>query len=111
MCAARWRRVASPSRADRGRHSAMAALSALLYAPAMLPSHRELFEVPRDVAYLNNGAYTPLPRPVRAAGEAGVAEKSSPWTMDPAAITRRADAVREAAAGFIRASADDIAIV
>ena len=89
----------------------MAAPSALLYAPAMLLSHRELFEVPRDIAYLNNGSYTPLPRPVRAAGEAGVAEKSRPWTMDPAAITRRADAVREAAAGFIRATADDIAIV
>ena len=77
----------------------------------MLASHRELFEVPRDVAYLNNGSFTPLPRPVREAGEAGVAAKSTPWTMDPAAIAARAEAVRAAAARFIGASAADIAIV
>jgi len=77
----------------------------------MLPSHRELFEVPRDVAYLNNGSFTPLPRPVREAGEAGVAAKSTPWTMDPAAITARSEAVRATAARFIGADAADIAIV
>lgn len=77
----------------------------------MLPSHRELFEVPREVAYLNNGAFTPLPRPVREAGEAGVAAKSRPWTMDPEATRLGAEAVRAAAARFIGATADDIAIV
>ncbi len=77
----------------------------------MLASHRKLFEVPRDVAYLNNGSFTPLPRPVREAGEAGVAAKSQPWRMDPGAIERRAEAVREAAARIVGATADDIAIV
>ena len=77
----------------------------------MLPSHRELFEIPREVAYLNNGAFTPLPRAVRLAGEAGVAAKSMPWTMDPEATQQGAEAVRAAAARFIGASADDIAIV
>ena len=77
----------------------------------MLPSHRELFEVPRDIAYLNNGSYTPLPRPVREAGERGVAEKSTPWTMDEAAIRARAEAVRAAAGRVIGAGADDIALV
>ena len=79
--------------------------------PLMLASHRELFEVPRDIAYFNNGSFTPLPRAVRAAGEAGVAAKSTPWAMDPAAIAQRAESVRAAAAGFIGAQADDIAIV
>lgn len=77
----------------------------------MLASHRELFEIPRDVAYLNNGSFTPLPRCVREAGEAGVAAKSKPWLMDADAIQRRAEAVREAAARFVGATADDIAIV
>ena len=77
----------------------------------MLASHRDLFEIPREVAYLNNGAFTPLPLPVRRAGEAGVAAKSTPWLMDPAEINRRAERVREAAASFIGATADDIAIV
>lgn len=77
----------------------------------MLPSQRALFEVPRDIAYLNNGSFTPLPRQVRAAGEAGVAAKSLPWEMDPDAIERRAEAVRAAAGRFIGAQAGDIAIV
>lgn len=77
----------------------------------MLAPHRELFEVPREVAYLNNGSFTPLPRPVREAGEAGVAAKSRPWLMDADAIQQRAEAVRDAAARFVGATADDIAIV
>ncbi len=77
----------------------------------MLASHRNLFEVPRDVAYFNNGSFTPLPRAVRQAGEAGVATKSAPWLMDPAVIRQQAEAVRAAAAGFIGAQASDIAIV
>ena len=77
----------------------------------MLASHREMFEVPREIAYLNNGSFTPLPRLVRAAGEEGVGAKSTPWRMDPAAIRDRAEAVRAAAGQFIGASVDDIAIV
>ncbi len=77
----------------------------------MLASHRELFEVPREIAYLNNGSFTPLPRTVRAAGRRGVAAKSTPWTMNPEAIASRAEKVRAAAAGFIGAQGDDIAIV
>ncbi|HYZ63189.1 MAG TPA: aminotransferase class V-fold PLP-dependent enzyme [Acetobacteraceae bacterium] len=77
----------------------------------MLAAHRELFEVPRDVAYFNNGSYTPLPRAVREAGERGVAEKSTPWTMDEEAIRARAERVRAAAGRLIGATADDIALV
>ncbi len=71
-------------------------------AELMVASHRELFEVPREIAYLNNGSFTPLPRPVRAADEAGVAVKSTPRTMEPEAIEPRA-----AATGFIGAWADE----
>ena len=77
----------------------------------MLPSHRDLFDIPRNVAYLNNAAYTPLPRSVREAGAAGVAAKSMPWTMDHEADLARAEAVREAAARLVGAVARDIAIV
>lgn len=77
----------------------------------MLASHRDLFEIPREVAYFNNGSFTPLPLSVRAAGEAGVAAKSTPWLMDDGEIRSRAEAVRAAAASFIGATADDIAIV
>ncbi|HEY0421450.1 MAG TPA: aminotransferase class V-fold PLP-dependent enzyme [Acetobacteraceae bacterium] len=77
----------------------------------MLPSHRELFEIPREVAYFNNGSFTPLPRPVREAGEAGVASKSVPWLMEHDTTEARAEAVRAAAARLIGAQPGDIAIV
>ena len=77
----------------------------------MLASQRHLFEVPREIAYLNNAAYTPLPRSVREAGESGVAAKSTPWSMDGDAALHCAEAVRAAAASFVGAQADDIAIV
>ncbi len=77
----------------------------------MLPSQRHLFEIPREIAYLNNGSFTPLPRSVRAAGEAGVAVKSQPWRMDHAAMSHQVETIRATAAGFIGAKADDIAIV
>ena len=76
----------------------------------MLACQRALFDVPRDVAYLNNAASSPLPIPVRAAGEAGVAAKCRPWTMDNAAIARQAMAVRAAVARLIGAAPGDIAI-
>jgi selenocysteine lyase/cysteine desulfurase len=78
---------------------------------ALLASHRDLFEIPRDVAYLNNGSYTPLPRTVRAAGEAGVAAKSQPWLMNREADEAQAEAVRAAAGRFVGAAGQDIAIV
>ena len=77
----------------------------------MLDCQRHLFEVPRDIAYLNNASYTPLPLAVRQAGEAGVATKSAPWTMDQHAILAQADAVRAAAGRVVGAGPDDIAIV
>ena len=76
----------------------------------MLLSQRSCFDVPRGIAYLNNAASSPLPQAVRAAGEAGVAAKSSPWAMDPDAIAEQAEQVRAAAASFIGATAEDIAI-
>jgi selenocysteine lyase/cysteine desulfurase len=76
----------------------------------MLPSQRHLFEIPRDVAYVNCAAYAPIPRCVREAGEVGVAEKTHPWTLDPAASLARAEAVRALAGALVGAGADDIAI-
>ena len=85
----------------------------LAYAstPPGLESHRDLFEVPRDVAYLNNGSFTPLPRAVRAAGQAGVAAKSAPWRIDRDADADHLEAVRASAGRFVGAAARDIAVV
>ena len=50
----------------------------------MLPSQRHLFDIPRDVAYLNAAAWSPLPLAVQEAGRMGVGRKTRPWEVDPA---------------------------
>jgi selenocysteine lyase/cysteine desulfurase len=76
----------------------------------MLPCQRDLFEIPPDVCYLNSAAYAPLPRAVRDAGQAGVAQKSTPWTLRSDASHAMAERARAAAAALLGAAADDIAI-
>ncbi|MFI5015112.1 MAG: aminotransferase class V-fold PLP-dependent enzyme [Hyphomicrobiales bacterium] len=77
----------------------------------MLSCQRELFAIERDIAYLNAASYSPLPLSVRAAGERGVADKVRPWRRDPEEANRVVEETRQAAAGLIGASADDIAVV
>lgn len=76
-----------------------------------IPSQRHLFEVPADVSYLDAAAWSPLPRVVRAAGEAGILTKSRPGDHPRTAFPALAERTREAAARLIGAGADDVAIV
>ena len=48
----------------------------------MLPSQRHLFEIPREVCYLNSASYSPLPLKTLDAGRAAVGRKGQPWTID-----------------------------
>lgn len=75
----------------------------------MLGSQRHLFDMPREVAYLDAAAMSALPAPVRAAGATGVTAKVQPWAMarDDAMVER----ARAAAARMVGAAPDDIAIV
>ncbi|MDE2335572.1 MAG: aminotransferase class V-fold PLP-dependent enzyme [Rhodospirillales bacterium] len=75
----------------------------------MLGSQRHLFDIPRDVAYLDAAAYSALPTVVREAGREGVQAKVHPWAMarDEAMVER----VRAAAARMVGATPDDIALV
>ena len=76
-----------------------------------LPCQRHLFEIPRDVSYLDAAAWSPLPRAVREAGEAGLLVKSRPWTHRREAIPIQAERARTAAARLVGAGMDDVAIV
>lgn len=75
----------------------------------MLACQRELFEIPREIAYLDAAAFSALPAPVREAGSAGVMAKVRPWAM--ARNDAMAERTRAAAAALIGAAADDVAIV
>ncbi len=79
----------------------------------MLPSQRALFDIPREVCYLNAAAFGPLPRTVQEAGERGAARKSRPWEMGnwQGGAKAQSERARAAAAKLIGADPDDVAVI
>src|SRR5262245_19370683 len=77
----------------------------------MLPSQRALFDMPREICYLNAASWSPLPIATQKAGRVGVARKGQPWLIDPALPNRQFERARCAAARLINADADDVALI
>lgn len=79
----------------------------------MLPSQRALFDIPREVCYLNAAAFGPLPRAVQEAGERGAARKSRPWELANwrSGAQAQSERARAAAARLIGADPDDVAVI
>lgn len=77
----------------------------------MLACQRHLFDIPREVAYLNAAAWSPLPLAVQEAGRAGVARKGRPWELDPGLAAVQHERCRAAAAALIGAAAEDVALI
>jgi selenocysteine lyase/cysteine desulfurase len=77
----------------------------------MLASQRELFEVPRDICYLNAASYSPLPRRTQEAARAAVARKAMPWTIDAGFANEQHERARSAAARLINADPADVALI
>ena len=77
----------------------------------MLPSQRALFDIPREICYLNAASWTPLPIATQDAGRAGVARKGQPWLIEPAHPAAQYERARRAAARLINAHADDVALI
>ncbi len=77
----------------------------------MLPSKRALFDIPRDVCFLNAAAWSPLPLAVQEAGRIGVARKGQPWKLDADFMAKQYERARTAAAALIGANPVDIALI
>jgi selenocysteine lyase/cysteine desulfurase len=77
----------------------------------MLSSQRALFDIPREICYLNAASYSPLPHAVQQAGRIGVARKGQPWTLDPGLAAKQYERARGAAARLIKADAEDVALI
>jgi selenocysteine lyase/cysteine desulfurase len=77
----------------------------------MLASQRALFDIPRDVCYLNAASYSPLPLKTLEAGRAAVARKGRPWLLDNEFAAQQYDRVRKAAAALINAAPEDVALI
>jgi selenocysteine lyase/cysteine desulfurase len=71
----------------------------------------DLFDIPADLTYLNAAALSPIPVPVRMAGDEGVARKAAPWLLSRASFYDIVEAARVEAAALIGARPGDIAIV
>src|SRR3954452_18715585 len=77
----------------------------------MLASQRALFEMPRDICYLNSASFSPLPLRTLEAGRAAVGRKGTPWTLDAGFAHVQHERARAAAARLINADAADIALI
>jgi selenocysteine lyase/cysteine desulfurase len=77
----------------------------------MLPSQRDLFEIPRQICYLNSASYSPLPLKTQQAGRAAVGRKGAPWTLDASFANTQHERARAAAARLINADPADIALI
>jgi selenocysteine lyase/cysteine desulfurase len=76
----------------------------------MLPSQRALFDIPRDVCYLNAASYSPLPSRTQEASRAAVGRKGRPWLIDNAFAQQQYERTRKAAAALIDADPADVAL-
>jgi len=77
----------------------------------MLPSQRGLFDMPRNICYLNSASFSPLPLKTQEAARAAVSRKGQPWTIDFAFANSQYERARCAAASLINAEASDVALV
>lgn len=77
----------------------------------MLPSQRALFDIPRDVCYMNAASWGPLPLVAQEAARAAVARKARPWELSPGLAATQHERARAAAARLINADPDDVALI
>jgi selenocysteine lyase/cysteine desulfurase len=77
----------------------------------LLGSQRDKFDIPREVAYLNAAAWSPLPRVAQDAGRAAVARKGQPWRLPASFAGEQHERARRAAARLINADPADVALI
>lgn len=77
----------------------------------MLSSQRALFDIPREICYLNAASYSPLPLKTQEAGRAAVGRKGRPWTFPASLANEQYERTRAAAARLINAEPSDVALI
>jgi selenocysteine lyase/cysteine desulfurase len=77
----------------------------------LLPCQRALFDIPREVCFLNAASWSPLPLASQEAGRIGVARKGQPWKLDAEFAPAQHQRARVAAARLINADPEDVALI
>ena len=78
---------------------------------AMLSSQRALFDMPRDVCYMNAAGWGPMPLATQEAGRAAMGRKGQPWKMAGDLASTQNERARSAAAALIGAEPGDITLI
>ncbi len=76
-----------------------------------LASQRHLFDLPRDIAYINCAYFGPFMTAARSAGHAGIERRVHPWSIERESFYDEVEEVRGLFARLIGATAEDIALV
>ena len=77
----------------------------------VLPSQRDLFDIPEDVCYLNCAYMSPLMKPVVEAGQRSLDALSRPWEVSAPDFFTDTEVARARFGALIGASAEGVAIV
>ncbi|MGA9260456.1 MAG: hypothetical protein WBV95_00670, partial [Desulfobacterales bacterium] len=77
----------------------------------MIPSQRELFAIPQDVAYFNCAYTAPLLHSAAEAGKAALKSKAEPWTITSGHFFTTMEENRRLFAELIGGTPDSIAII
>jgi selenocysteine lyase/cysteine desulfurase len=77
----------------------------------MLPSQRALFDIPRDVCYMNAAGWGPMPLATQEAGRAAMNRKGQPWKLAADLASTQNERARSAAATLIGAEPGDITLI
>lgn len=72
---------------------------------------RALFDIPREICYLNAAYMTPFPRRFTEIGSAALEQRGRPWELAPEDFFTRSERVRGLAAQLFGTDAEAIAIV
>jgi len=78
---------------------------------ALLPCQRALFDIPREVCFLNAASWSPLPLASQEAGRAAVGRKGQPWKLGSEFAPAQYQRARVAAANLINADPEDVALI
>jgi selenocysteine lyase/cysteine desulfurase len=77
----------------------------------MLPSQRALFDMPRDVCYMNAAGWGPMPLATQEAGRAAMNRKGQPWKLAGDLASQQNERARSAAAALIGAEPGDVTLI
>ena len=77
----------------------------------MIPCQRDMFDIPKNVAYLNCAFTSPLLKAAQQTGRTAIQAKANPWTITSGDFFSSAETARALFAQLVACKQDDVALV